>query len=96
MLHCFSNIILEVNSITRSGGSINIPDHKIVMGDTVALMGFNYENGDRYNKDFKWSGIVAALNKTRIIVSGNSKYEDHKGFKRPISDLQIILGACKM
>ncbi|CAO3611048.1 unnamed protein product [Mucor hiemalis] len=92
----YSNIILEVNSVTRSGRLISIPDHKIVMGDTVALMGFNYENGDRYNKDFKWSGIVAALNKTRIIVSGNSKYEDHKGFKRPISDLQIILGVCKI
>lgn len=66
------------------------------MGDTVALMGFNPNNGDQNNKEFKWRGIVAAVGKTRIIVSGNADYEDYKGVERSVSELLYILGPCKM
>lgn len=96
-MYVHSNVILELNSpFTRTGRLINFPEHRIAMGDTVALMGFDADFGDQNNLEFKWKGIVAAISKTRVIVSGNGNYEDYRGKQRSVSELLYILGPCKM
>ncbi|KAG2210292.1 hypothetical protein INT47_003277 [Mucor saturninus] len=83
------NIVLEI--LSEKGRPMFIPQHKLTVGDIVALKEYDLYSSRLDDDELFWSGFVVQLSKTRVTLSVS---EDSSPERQ--TDLPNIMGICKV
>lgn len=85
----YSNIVLEV--LSEKGRPSFIPQHKLVVGDIIALKEYDLYSSRLDDDELFWSGFIVKLTKQKITLTVSEVDEQDKQ-----SNLPNIMGICKV